>query len=123
MTDSTDTLTQDYTYRASVLRIIDGDTVEAALDCGLSVHVVEKLRLAGINAPEMRGATRPDGEAAAAFLAELVGDGEIFVRTIKDRRGKYGRYLAVLLDRTGRDLNQAMVDAGHAELWGITRAS
>ena len=119
----TGALTIDYTYSAAVLRIIDGDTVEAALDCGLSVHVVERVRLLGINSPETRGATRPAGEAAAAYLAELIGDGPIFVRTIKDRRGKYGRYLGILLDRNGRDLNQAMVDAGHAEPWGITRAS
>lgn len=38
------------------------------------------------------------------------------VRTLKDRREKYGRYLAVVYLFDGRNLNQLLVDQGHAKL-------
>ncbi|HHN73390.1 MAG TPA: thermonuclease family protein, partial [Thermopetrobacter sp.] len=41
-----------YRYRLRVLRVIDGDTLVARVDLGFETHVVVRLRLAGIDAPE-----------------------------------------------------------------------
>jgi len=99
-----------YEYAATILRVVDGDTVHAEVDLGLDIRVRVTLRLAGINAPEIG---TPEGIAAKAWLVDQLGSGSLVVRTVKDRREKFGRYLATLLV-DGRDLNQAMIDAGHA---------
>lgn len=103
-----------YEYRALILRVVDGDTVHADVDLGFDAHQRMTLRLAGINAPEMG---TPEGVAAKQWLADaLLGAhaGPLTIRTVKDRREKYGRYLATLYVN-GVDLNEAMVAAGHAD--------
>lgn len=107
-----------YEYQARISRVIDGDTVEAEIDLGFHVTISVTLRLAGINAPEIRGAERPQGLAATRYLESLLDDlaGDIrtlTVRTQKDVTEKYGRYLAELI--AGEvNLNHALVAAGHA---------
>ncbi|MCA8998960.1 MAG: hypothetical protein KDA80_18315 [Planctomycetaceae bacterium] len=61
------------------------------------------LRLTGINAPETRGDERPQGLAATRYLESLLDDligetRELTIRMQKDLTGKYGRYLAELID-------------------------
>lgn len=107
-----------YEYRARIVRVIDGDTVEADIDLGFHISVRKTLRLSGINAPETRGTERPHGLAATRFLEQLIpdltgGSNELTVCTLKDATGKYGRCLAVLL-AGDRNLNEAMIEAGHA---------
>ena len=51
-----------YFYNAKVRRIYDGDTIFLDIDLGLSTIVVnEKIRLARINTPELRGPEKPAG--------------------------------------------------------------
>jgi len=108
----------NYTYRAKVDRIIDGDTVDVDIDLGCHVVIRERLRLYGINAPELRKPTRQEGIAATEWLTQALNatddDGYITIKTHKDKKGKYGRYLATLFDANGVDLNSHMVAAGHA---------
>jgi len=79
-----------YTYKATVERVIDGDTLECTIDLGLYTKTRQKLRLRAIDAPELR-TTR--GQAAKAFVDEkLSGASEIVVKTYKS--DKYDRYLA-----------------------------
>ena len=122
-----------FKYKATVIRVIDGDTIETKIDLGFKVQITEKLRLYGIDAPEVRGSEKLKGQAAASHLIKLICshaanlvDGKlptdslavIYVATRKDKTGKYGRYLANLwgVDQEGLtvDLNQKMVDDGHA---------
>jgi len=42
-----------YTYKAKVIRWIDGDTLQVEIDLGFYVQTVQKIRLARIDAPEM----------------------------------------------------------------------
>lgn len=108
-----------YRYRASVVRVIDGDTV--VVDCDLGMHVWvhnEHLRLARINAPEKRGATYRAGVEAQMFLSQLLPVGlVVYLRTIKDKQEKYGRYLAEIWLQSNDlwvNVNSKMVEAGHA---------
>jgi micrococcal nuclease len=92
-----------YTYAAKLIEVVDGDTVDLLIDLGFGVHVKERCRLYGIDAPEM---PTEQGQAAKAYLESLIGaaTGELFVATRKmarkpkERTDKYGRYLAVLYD-------------------------
>jgi micrococcal nuclease len=102
-----------YEYQATVLRVLDGDTMHFDLDLGVDVHVRLACRVAHINAPEM---STPEGKAAKVWAAEWLATHGLtyIVRTIKDRQEKYGRYLVEILDATGHDFGSAMIAAGQA---------
>jgi len=117
-----------YEYRSSLVRIIDGDTVDVDLDLGFSVILKkQRVRLAGINTPESRTRDLPQkkyGLAAKYRLKELLA--EDFPLTIKisinkKARGKYGRILGTLW-KGDTNINQQLVDEGHAiEYYGGTK--
>ncbi len=118
-----------YEYKARVLRIVDGDTVDLDIDLGCSVHVHERCRLYGINAPETHGVKKDSteyrkGMAATEFLRNMIEGKEVLIRTYKDKRGKYGRYLVEIWEYVETDgrlapirpsVNGEMVEAGHAK--------
>ena len=110
---------QLYYYRARVVSVYDGDTITVDIDLGLHMWIREEnVRLARINASEVRGIDRDQGVAARDYLrAQLVGK-DIILETIKDREEKYGRYLGEiwLKDETGHfvNINDLIVQNGHA---------
>lgn len=86
-----------YEYDAWVMRVIDGDTVELEVELGFHVKITEKFRLLGIDTPESRTkdlAEKKHGLEATKFVEDAILDRPITIRTHKDKRGKYGRYLA-----------------------------
>ena len=108
-----------FTYQARLIEVIDGDTVDLLIDLGFGVHVKERCRLYGIDAPEM---PTESGKAAKAYLETLLGaaTGELFVATRKmprrpkEKTDKYGRYLAVLYDNyhgVEADVGETKIDA------------
>jgi micrococcal nuclease len=120
-----------YIYKAELIRVVDGDTVELMIDLGFSQFTRQTMRLYGVDAPEMRFEA---GKAAKAWLWGALQPLEtIYVQTIqlstKAKRDKYGRFLAVLYDRFPQagqivakpgslplySVNLAMVDLGHAK--------
>lgn len=87
-----------YHYKATVVSVYDGDTITVDIDLGFSATLRMAVRLARINAPEVRGEQRAAGLTAAEALRQLLPAGqEVFLRTYKDGREKYGRYLADVL--------------------------
>ncbi|HNB53250.1 MAG TPA: thermonuclease family protein [Anaerolineales bacterium] len=108
-----------YHYRALITDVYDGDTCTANIDLGLNTWIHgEKLRLYRINAPELRGEERPAGLRSRDFFRALIEGKEVTIQTIKDRKEKYGRYLAEIWfkDETGiwQNVNDLMVSNGHA---------
>lgn len=97
-----------YQYRATVLRVVDGDTIDVRTDLGFDVGMDMRLRLAGIDAPERNTEA---GKIAALWLADRLPVGaDVTIATTKDRREKYGRYLAdVLVPGEGQTVNRMMV--------------
>ncbi len=108
-----------YHYKALVTDAYDGDTITVEIDLGLKTAIKgEKLRLHRINAPEMRGAEKVAGKASRDYLRGRLLGKEILLETIKDKRGKYGRYLAeIWLKEDGAyiNFNDELVREGHAE--------
>jgi|TARA_R110002110_G_scaffold145775_8_gene335380 micrococcal nuclease len=111
---------QPYTYKAEVLSVYDADTVTLNIDLGLNVHTKQKLRLYGINAPEVRGVERTEGLKSRNALREWIPVGStLIVRTHKDKQGKYGRYVGTLYRKNSKgrlvDLNKQLVQQGYAK--------
>jgi micrococcal nuclease len=107
-----------YEYRAKVIRVVDGDTIDVDVDLGMKVHVVERLRIAGIDAPETYGVKRESaeyiaGSAARQFLIDLIEGKDVVIKTMKDATEKYGRYLADVYIHDV-DVATLLVEAGHA---------
>ena len=115
-----------YHYSAEVTRVVDGDTVDAFVDLGFDMHSKQRVRLYGINTPEVRTrdkAEKKAGLAAMARLQEMLRESKnkCVIKTRLDRKGKYGRVLGVLyVDEC--DLNTKLVKEGHAKrYYGGTR--
>lgn len=104
-----------YTYKAKVLGVYDGDTITVEIDLGFTNKIVEKLRLYGIDTPEMRGEEKEQGKSVRDIVREKILGKEIMVRTYKDGKGKYGRYLADVILSNGVNLNNWLLENGHAE--------
>lgn len=105
-----------FEYKATLLRVIDADTVHARVDLGCDVRIDLTIRLWGINAPELN---TDAGKLARQWLVDKVSlaGWVVTLQTVKDRREKYGRYLGTLLADIGGvrvNLNTLMVQDGHA---------
>ncbi len=83
-----------FVYRAIVTAVYDADTITVDIDLGFHIWARgEKIRLFGINAPEVRGPERPQGLKSRDWLRERILDKEIVLKTHRAAKGKYGRWL------------------------------
>jgi len=109
---------QLYRYNAFVSSVYDGDTCTVDIDLGLGTWIRgEKLRLHRINAPEVRGVERALGLKSRDFLRSKISGKTVVLQTVKDRKGKYGRYLAeIYLEESEGwiNVNDLMVAEGFA---------
>ena len=79
-----------HVYKAHVDSIYDGDTITCTIDCGFGLSMIkQKIRLYGINCPEMRGSKKEDGRNARDVLRSKILNKDILLRTIKDKKGRY----------------------------------
>lgn len=111
--------------QGTVERVVDGDTVEVALDNG----TVWTVRLIGVDTPEVHVAVEPEeygfppvesverclravGRNASRFVAAVAGERAVLeLDPAVGRRGDYGRLLAyVHVD--GMVLNRVLVERG-----------
>lgn len=105
-----------YSYRANIVRVIDGDTVIADVDLGFGIWLRGlSLRLAGLNAPELHGATATAGQAARQRLADLVMDRQVSLDTHQGQE-KYGRWLATITVAEGV-VNEILIAEKQAVPW------
>ena len=113
-----------YTYKAEITDVYDGDTVTANIDLGFHTwRHGEKLRLYGIDTPELAaraGHPLADGEKERAIkardaLRSLILHKEVVLCTIKDKQGKFGRYLVKITTMDGLDVNEWLVSKGYAK--------
>lgn len=112
-----------YSYKATVVRCIDGDSVILDIDCGFDVQLkAQSVRLYGIDTAETRGGT-PElkvlGNLAKDYVAQMIPVGsEVLLKTHLDKKGKFGRILAEIYmpETVGvegyqeKSLNQILLD-------------
>jgi endonuclease YncB( thermonuclease family) len=104
-------------HAAEVLRVLDGDTFEARVRVWPGIEITTKVRLRGIDAPELRSAKCADehamAETARDALRQLLADGDVMVMRVDlDKYG--GRVLASAATRTTPDISAAMLAKGLA---------
>ena len=106
-----------YEYKAKLIKVIDGDTVDLDVDLGMDVHINTRIRLAGINTPELHSKDEAEREAAKRAKSALEGlmVNPMVMTTQKDEKEKYGRYLATITNGNGVNVNEYMVKLGHAK--------
>jgi micrococcal nuclease len=105
-----------FEYNAEVLRVIDGDTLDARIDLGFDVHVNKRIRLMGIDTWESRTrdkAEKAKGLAAKARLKELLKVDKNKFKLISHGTGKFGRVLGDIEISVG-NVCDILVEEGHA---------
>lgn len=132
-----------YTYKATVIRVIDGDTLDVCIDIGFYSKIVLRLRLRGINAPEI---TTAAGRRAKRYVEKRIPPGSVIVmktykydqdeiklaKPFNPLRGKekFGRFLADVyygpktwepeqIAAEGMFLNQELLDRGLVEMYEV----
>jgi micrococcal nuclease len=110
-----------YWYKAKVVSVYDADTIRVNVDLGLGITNCGgngkgvSVRLYGIDAPEVRGDEREQGIIARDRLRELILDKEVIIQTIKDKTGKYGRYLVMVYTMEYLCVNEWLIEENLAE--------
>ena len=97
-----------YSYAAHIERVVDGDTLDVRVDLGFQIAYSCRLRLRGVNAPEMN---TPAGRRAKQWVLSWLeehapaGQVQLLTRKADGDADKYGRYLAVINTVDGASLN------------------
>ena len=118
---------EPYCYNATVVRVVDGDTIRLDIDLGFDVVLKnQSVRLYRVDTPECR--TRDLKEKAAVLLYKSVVKGfvdigsKVVIRTSLDTKGKYGRILGTILDEKGFNINEYLIDNSYAvEYYGQSK--
>jgi endonuclease YncB( thermonuclease family) len=104
------------THPAEVLRVIDGDTFEARVHVWPGLDITTKVRLRGIDAPELRArcaAERTMAEAARDALGAMLAEGTVGISGVTlDKYG--GRVVADAGTRSIPNVSSEMLAKGHA---------
>ena len=103
-------------HPVDVVRTIDGDTFEARVHLSPGLDPVSRVRLRGIDAPELKASCPEElqkAEAASVALRGLLGEGEVAIFNIGP--DKYaGRVVADVATKKTANVSSAMLAAGHA---------
>jgi micrococcal nuclease len=113
-------------YKARVVHIVDGDTMDVEVDLGLKVLIRERIRLAGVDTPEIFGIDKEsneyaEGVAARLFVEKKLLNKVIWLNTVKDKTGQYGRYLGYIFIQNEEgahiSIGKLLLDEGLAVKW------
>ena len=106
-----------YEYRALVRKVYDGDTITVDIDLGFDVILKnQKIRLLGIDTPEIRGKEREKGLVSRNALRERIGNKWVTIKTQQDKKGKYGRWLGTIYIQE-ENINIWLVSEGYADVY------
>ena len=115
---------EKFIYDALITEVYDGDTCTAIVDLGLNVSVKAKLRLSGIDSPELRGVTeevKKRAEDSREYLKQRLLNKMVRIHSLK--KGKYGRLVVKIwvYDDDGKlpeeSINEEMIRKGLAEIY------
>ena len=110
-----------YEYRAQIVKVVDGDTVDCYIELGFGVVLAdERVRIMGIDTPESRTSDKVEkvfGLATKKRLKELLGKECILKTQIakngEDMKGKFGSIIGDFIMEDDRMVTEVMADEGH----------
>ena len=112
-----------YEYKANLIKVVDGDTVDVDIDLGFGVWLKnERVRIMGIDTPESRTSDKVEklfGLAAKNRVKEML-EKNVVLKTFaakdgEDMKGKFGRILGdFFIESEGKLLTEVMIEEGHA---------
>ena len=110
-----------YIYRIkNILKVVDGDTIDADIDLGFSISLEKRIRLAGVDTPESRTTDLKEKamglESKEWLKKKLEGAKDIIIKTeLPDSTEKYGRIIGHLfINGQEISLNNQMINDGYA---------
>ncbi len=104
-----------YEYKATVTKVYDGDTITVDFDLGFGILIrKQKIRLLGINTPEVRGPEKPQGIISRNALRQRILGKVVTIKTSRDKKGKYGRWLGEVFVED-ENINQWLISEGYAK--------
>lgn len=108
----------NYQYRAYVTSVYDGDTITVDIDLGFGVILrKQKLRFRNVNTPEVRGDEKVQGKKVRDEVRSKILNKNIEIVTYKDKKGKYGRWLADVFYTNEHglkvSLNKELIEQGY----------
>ena len=110
-----------YIYRIkNILKVVDGDTIDADIDLGFSISLEKRIRLAGVDTPESRTTDLKEKamglESKEWLKKKLEGAKDIIIKTeLPDSTEKYGRIIGHLfVNGQETSLNNQMINDGYA---------
>lgn len=109
------TTSPDTRLAVDIVRTIDGDTFLARLHQPGGRDLVARVRLRGIDAPEMKASCQSEldkAEAATEALRNLLGQGGVTIYNLGSE--KYGRVLADVATKRTANVSAAMLAGGYA---------
>lgn len=118
---------EPFCYRATVVRVVDGDTIRLDIDLGFDIVLNnQSVRLYRVDTPECR--TRDLKEKAAGLLAKSVVKGfvdqgsKVVIKTSLDTKGKFGRILGTIITDEGVNINEHLINNNYAvEYYGQSK--
>ena len=110
-----------YQYKATLGKVVDGDTIDLVIDLGFKITTNQRIRLAGIDTPEIFSVDRDSAEYSRGMDAKLfvekrltANNNQVTIETEK-YTGKYGRYIGtIILADSDMTLNDELVEKGYA---------
>lgn len=107
-----------YEYKVSVVKVVDGDTIDVDIDLGFGmVYKKQRVRMVGIDTPESRTRNKVEklfGKASKKHLKKLLEECES-VSLVSHDKGKFGRILGELfIGGASYSVNQQQIDEHHA---------
>ena len=114
-------LKDPYIYRIKqILKVVDGDTIDASIDLGFDISLEKRIRLAAVDTPESRTADANEkkyGLESKEWLKHKVENAKnILIKTeLPDSTEKYGRIIGHLfINDQETSLNNQMIIEGYA---------
>lgn len=112
-----------YEYNATVIDVVDGDTITVDIDLGFNVKLAnQKVRLLGVDTPESRTTDKIEkifGTASKEYTKKFVDackDKNVIIRTyLSDSEEKFGRLLGEIINpETKKVLNEELIKNNYA---------
>lgn len=105
-------LMNPYVYKAKIVNVVDGDTVDAVVNVGFKMTSTQRLRLLDVDTAEMNDKDpilRAKALAAKVWMIDQVLNKDVMIKT--EKSDVFGRYLAYIYVGE-RNINEELKQLG-----------